>query len=395
VTPKWPLLSLEQLETKGLVELGRGNVISRKDIAANPGSFPIYSSAKDNEGKFGEYGAHMFDEEMITWSIDGGGRLFYRQKHKFSVTNVGGTLRVKDKSKIDTRYLFFALTDLHAKHSFDWVAKAHPSVVRKVYSRIPLPPLDEQKRIVAKLDKALGDLDQVVTKTSKTFADANDLWEASLTLMFEGSLRGDRKDVFSLKDACNNPKSDIVDGPFGSNLKRSDFIESGIPVLKIQNIKTSGINLKKMDYVNESKYSELKRHSFSRGDVILTKLGDPLGISAVVEEVESGLIVADLVRIRLSEKVDARFICYQLNSGPVRDALNKQQKGTTRPRVTLQMVRDLPVFCPPLDEQKRIVAKLDSLKAEIEKIKSLKQQTLSESTHLRSSILSAAFAGDF
>lgn len=260
---------------------------------------------------------------------------------------------------------------------------------------VALPPLDEQKRIVAKLDEALGNLDKANKRLSETFSESSDLWESTLTLVFESSARGGTENLHSLREVCDDPKSGIVDGPFGSNLKRSDFIDSGIPVLKIQNIKTSGINLKKMDYVNESKYAELKRHSFSKGDIVLTKLGDPLGISAIVEDIDIGLIVADLVRIRVSKKVDARFICYQLNSEPVRNALNKQQKGTTRPRVTLQMVRDLPLFCPPIEEQIRIVAKLDALKAEIEGMKLLKQKTMSEVTHLRSSILRAAFAGDF
>ena len=105
------------------------------------------------------------------------------------------------------------------------------------------------------------------------------------------------KHIKFLKDLCNNFKADIVDGPFGSNMKRSDYIKDGVPVLKIQNVKQFKIELKKMDFVTKSKYDELKRHSYKKGDIIMTKLGDPLGASAIVENIDDGLIVADLVRI--------------------------------------------------------------------------------------------------
>ena len=51
-----PLRTLDDLCEAGIVKLGRGNIISKKDIAAKPGPYPIYSSARENEGKFGEYG---------------------------------------------------------------------------------------------------------------------------------------------------------------------------------------------------------------------------------------------------------------------------------------------------------------------------------------------------
>ncbi len=168
--------------------------------------------------------------------------------------------------------------------------------------------------------------------------------------------------LVTLASLCRNAKADIVDGPFGSNLKREDYITSGIPVLKIQNVKESGVILKKMDYVTPEKFTELSRHSFRRGDIVITKLGDPLGIAAVVDEIDEGLIVADLVRIRVDEsRVDTRYLAYAINSTIVRTWLNDQQKGSTRPRVSLLLVRAMPIPLPPLDEQKRIVAKLDEL----------------------------------
>jgi type I restriction enzyme S subunit len=165
-------------------------------------------------------------------------------------------------------------------------------------------------------------------------------------------------EIRRLEDLCEPGKQAIVDGPFGSNLKRSDYVDSGIPVLKIQNIKENLITLKKMDYVSPDKYQELVRHSFTEGDIVMTKLGDPLGVSAIVNGIPNGLIVADLVRIRPS-KVLTKFLCYQLNSPRIQKYINEQQKGTTRPRVNLAMIRELPIYSPPIEEQHNIVELLE------------------------------------
>jgi type I restriction enzyme S subunit len=148
----WKIESLDSLINRGVIKLNRGDIISKRDIAAYPGEYPIYSSAKENNGMFGRYGKYMFDEEVITWSIDGGGRLFYREKQKFSVTNVGGILRIIDKSVLDYKFLFYALTNLHSQVIFDWSRKAHPSVIRMVYDKVPILPVAEQHNIVGLLE---------------------------------------------------------------------------------------------------------------------------------------------------------------------------------------------------------------------------------------------------
>lgn len=197
--------------------------------------------------------------------------------------------------------------------------------------------------------------------------------------------------ITPLKDLCNNFKEDIVDGPFGANLKREHYQLEGIPVLKIQNIKPFNITLKKMDYVTEEKYLELKRHSYSDGDIIMTKLGNPLGESAIVEGVDDGLIVADLVRIR-AQKVDTKYLCYHLNSPVTIAYINSQQKGTTRPRVRISVVRDLPIYTPPIPEQKRIVALLDTVFADLEQTRAKTEQNLKNARELFDSYLQQVFS---
>ncbi len=162
---EWESRTIEQLENAKLVKLSRGKVISRKTIDQVPGDCPIYSSSVNNDGLFGHYGHFMFYEELITWSVDGGGDFFYRPKHKFSVTNVCGFMHV-DTSRISYRFLAAQLQLLHGRKSFDYLAKAHPSVIRKAYE-VQLPQLPEQKAIAAILSDMDAEIDALEAKLAK------------------------------------------------------------------------------------------------------------------------------------------------------------------------------------------------------------------------------------
>ena len=148
----YPLVLLDELVVQEEIELGRGNVISKTDIANEIGNYPIYSSSVKNSGKMGEYGKYMFDEELITWSIDGGGTFFFRPKHKFSITNVSGYLRAKP-NKFNYRFLHSVLHHQHSFLDFDYQIKAHPSVIRELY-KIPIVPLSEQESLAEAFENA-------------------------------------------------------------------------------------------------------------------------------------------------------------------------------------------------------------------------------------------------
>ena len=142
---EWEEFLIAELEDKGWLKLGRGKVISKTDIENKPGQYPIYSSSIKNDGLMGAYGEFMFDEELISWSVDGGGNFFYRPKHKFSVTNVSGYMRL-DTDRLSYKFLAEQLGYLHERQAFNYQTKAHPSVIRKLY-RVKIPSLREQQKI--------------------------------------------------------------------------------------------------------------------------------------------------------------------------------------------------------------------------------------------------------
>jgi type I restriction enzyme S subunit len=176
---EWEMKTVAELEKLRLVKLSRGQVISKKDIDNTPGDCPIYSSSVHNDGLFGRYGKFMFDEELITWSVDGGGHFFHRRKHKFSVTNVCGFMRV-DTTRISYRFFAAELQLLHSRKSFDYQSKAHPSVVRKEYE-VQLPSLPEQTAIAEVLTDMDAELTALEQRREKTRALKQGMMQELLT----------------------------------------------------------------------------------------------------------------------------------------------------------------------------------------------------------------------
>jgi type I restriction enzyme S subunit len=193
---------------------------------------------------------------------------------------------------------------------------------------------------------------------------------------------------------CCEKKDQIVSGPFGSNLKVSDYKKTGVPIIRLQNIGDGYFIEKDIKCVSREKAEELKYHSYRPGDLVLAKLGIPIGKTCFIpNSFSSGIIVADVVRIR-PNKTDIlySFLKYYLNSDLSASQLTGNITGSTRPRVNLNHVREIQIPLPPLAEQERIVAILDEAFAAIDKAKANAEKNMANAKELFESYLNKVFS---
>jgi len=170
----WEKHKLGDIEKEGKISLNRGNVIPKGD-----GPYPVYSSSVKNNGLMGYSNTYMFDRELVSWSIDGGGDFFYRPKHKFSVTNVSGYIDILDDTYLCYKYLAYELQFLHSFLHFDYQTKAHPSVIRELYT-IAIPSVAEQEKIGA----FISNLDNLIALHQRKLDDTKELKKCLLQKMF-------------------------------------------------------------------------------------------------------------------------------------------------------------------------------------------------------------------
>lgn len=323
---------LGELEDMGFVKLGRGNVISKTDLASTPGGFPVYSSSALNNGEFGRYGKYMFDDERITWSVDGGGRFFYREAHKYSVTNVCGWMKVHKQDELNTRFLYYVLSGAWEGKVFDYTKKAHPSVIRDEYE-IPIPCPENPKKSLEIQVEIVRILDAFTAMTAELTAELN-LRQQQYNHYRDQLLSFDEDEVewkalgevAIIGTGKHDTKDAIVDG----------------------------------DYIFYARGREpLKLDVFDFDETAIITAGDGAGVGKVYHYAQGKYALHQRAyRIVPGEIMEPRFV-YHYVSAYFYDYIQKASVSSSVTSLRRPMFLKFPIPVPPLEEQARIVAILD------------------------------------
>lgn len=187
----------------------------------------------------------------------------------------------------------------------------------------------------------------------------------------------------------------VLTGPFGSNLGRQDFIDSGVPVLTIGCLTEQGLSLEKAVYVSKSKASELERYKVKAGDILFSRMATVGRAGLVSTHFEGAIINYHLMRLRLAvTTIDhAYFITHVRGSKTVVDYIKEVNHGATRDGINTSQLLILPVALPPLPEQHRIVAEIERRFSVADETEKTVDQSLKQAERLRQSILKKAFEG--
>ena len=392
---EWTYQSLDALVELGWIELGRGKVISKKDLAQTPGPYPVYSSAKEADGKFGEYGLYMFDEELITWSVDGGGHLFHRPKHRFSVTNVGGTLRILKPEKLDYRFLYYMLSYVQSTIPFDWVLKAHPSVLRRLYTHLPVPPLPEQQRIVAILDEAFAGIAAATANAEKNLANARTLVDVAIEEQLSRISQGQHQET-TVAQLAEDRKNSIRTGPFGSQLLHGEFVDEGIAVLGIDNVVQNQFRWDKRRYITPNKFQELARYKVLPGDVLISIMGTCGRCAVVPGDISLAINSKHLCCISLDQsRCLPEFLkLYFLHHPVAKNYLDERASGAIMAGLNMGIIKDLPVLLPCVKEQAVIAGTCERLSRGLSDLTELYSRKRANLADLKQAILQKAFSGE-
>ena len=200
--------------------------------------------------------------------------------------------------------------------------------------------------------------------------------------------------VIHLAAISNNMPDSIVDGPFGSSINvGNDYVESGVPVIRINNILPFRFEKNKLKYIRKEKFSELKRHNVLPSDVLFGKVGT-IGNSCIypINDPEAMLSTTGSCRIRVDQKIIInKFLCYYLNSQ--RRNFNEIASAAVQAFLNMETINNFPIPLCSLKEQQLIVAEIESRLSICDKIEESIEQSLKQSEALRQSILKKAFEG--
>ena len=272
-----------------------------------------------------------------------------------------------DESQYDLVFLFHALKHLELTKMAKGVK---PGLNRNdVYQlKFPFPPLPEQQRLVAILDEAFEGIDAAIANTQQNLANARELFESYLNNVF--TQKGDGWGKKKLGDVCDNLDSRRI--PITKSKRES----GDIPYYG-----ASGV----VDHVADYIFDEQLLLVSEDGANLLARTY-PIAFS-----ISGKTWVNNHAHVlRFEEYSSQRFVEYYLNS----ISLEPYVSGMAQPKLNQKMLNGIPVPFPDVDTQKNIVASLDNVSMEVERLETIYQQKLDALAELKQSILQKAFSGE-
>ncbi|WP_321901647.1 restriction endonuclease subunit S [Paraburkholderia tropica] len=159
----------------------------------------------------------------------------------------------------------------------------------------------------------------------------------------------------------------IVGGPFGSNLVSNDYVESGVPVIRGQNMAGRWVG-GDFVFVSEEKATSLAGNLARTGDLVFTQRGT-LGQVAIVPNGDHDRYLVSQSQMKATvdaAQADAKFLYYFFSSGAQQDWIRSNAIQTGVPHTNLGILRKHPVLLPSLPEQRAIAAVLGAIDDKIE-----------------------------
>ena len=248
---------------------------------------------------------------------------------------------------------------------------------------IPLPPLPEQKRIVAILDEAFAAIAKATVNTEKNIANARELFESNLNAVFTCEKEGWVETKLSL--IC-----DVRDGTHDS----PKYVDSGIPFITQKNIRKDGLDFANTNFICESDHARFyKRSNVSHGDILISMIGANRGMSCIVDD-SRVFSIKNVGLIKAPDNVNMEFLLYYLKSRKAADYIEAVSRGGAQPFIGLMKLRDFPIYLTSKDAQDSFVRSLSKVKSQTAQLDSIYQKRLSSLSQLKQSILHKAFTGE-
>lgn len=311
----------------------------------------------------------------------------------YTISNFTSALRVKDKAFLSPYYLHRVLVAKYFSGATEDMQSNSIHIINLNYSAylqldIPIPPLAEQKRIVAKIDAAFEKIDKLKANAERNLANAKELFQSAL-------------------DEAMHPKDGWVEkrlgevgeyrkGPFGSSLTKRIFIPKNSTAIKVYEQKNA---IRKTATIGEyyitREYFNSKMSGFEvlPGDIIVSCAGTIGETFIMPEDMERGIINQALMRMRITPEVDKFYFLYYFDHILKRSA-NALSNGSAMKNIPpFSVFKQLLIPIPPLSEQREIVNRLDLLAEKIKMLEENYTQQIADCVEMRQAVLREAFEG--
>ena len=276
------------------------------------------------------------------------------------------------------------------------LTRAKPKLVQ-LYE-VPLSPINEQQRIVNRIESLFTKLDRAKELIENALAQFEQNKMAILHKAFTGELtvKWRKENNIDLSSWEIVSIKDIGEVKGGKRLPKGEMLvneNTGHPYIKAGNLKNGTVAFNDLQYLKPQVYEKIKKYIVKENDVYITIVGACIGdVGIIPKEVNGANLTENAAKIT-NLKCNAKFLSIQLSISSVQKQIKGKIASATLGKLSLQNIKNIQIKMPTIEEQQEIVNILDKLLAKYNKIKNLEQQ-LEKIELLKKAILAKAFRGE-
>jgi type I restriction enzyme S subunit len=262
---------------------------------------------------------------------------------------------------------------------------------------IPVPPLNEQKRITEKLDTLFARVDSCQSHLERVPQILKRFRQSVLAAATSGRLTEDWREKQGI-DYSNWENTDfdsvcneITVGYVGT--MASEYREEGIPFLRSLNVRPFRFDPKNLKFISKEFHEKISKSILHPGDVVIVRSGAP-GQCCVIPKDLAEANCSDLVIARVGEKLLPEFAVVFINSEVSQSFVRSEQVGVAQQHFNVGSMKKAPLHLPSLEEQAEIVRRVEKLFAYAERLEARYTSASEHVERLTPSLLAKAFRGE-
>jgi len=304
-----------------------------------------------------------------------------------------GWLVLSDKSGLFTLdYLYYFLGSKAAYRQFNdravgsTVRNLNIDLVRSV--EVPLPPIPEQKRIVAILDEACAAIATATAYAEQNLANAQELFESQLSRLFT-ALETEHACV-SIDEIAKVRSGKRV--PKGYKLKLEP---TPYPYISVADFTDDGsVNVNSVRYIEQSIYESISRFVITKEDLYISIAGTIGKTGIVPDDLDGANLTENACRLVLSESASNCYVYWYTKSRLFQAQAEEQTRTAAQPKLALSRLKKIRLPLPPNKTQWKVVNSCTALARQLGNAKSLLSRKLECLSTLKQSLLHKAFTGE-
>lgn len=300
-----------------------------------------------------------------------------------------GLTAIRPSENLNLRYLLHYFRYFEAQLQQIGTGTTFKAITQDVIKNleVPIPPLDEQERIVARIEELFSELDNGVETLRKTKQQLAVYRQAVVKSVLDTYCNNVK--TTKIGDVCHDVKVGIVIKP------TQYYVQSGgVRAFRNANVRRNYIEDDDWAMISLEGHQKNARSEVHTGDVLIARSGVNLGMASAVPEQYDGYNAIDVViAVPKQELILPRYLAYYTNSPYGISSVKRNQRGVAQGHLNITVYGKLPIMLPEIKVQETIIREIDARLSACDSIEKTVDTALQQAEAMRQSILKKAFEG--